>query len=362
MTRALVLESVGDEGVQQVATLTEGETVIGREPTDGIAISFGAISREHGKFLRIRQHWFYQDLGSTNGSWLNGDTVPADQWRLVRSNDYLQLADKAVRLRETDTSTAGALEMGLQRSAVRSLILFTRGQFADEFPIPEFGRALVVGGAQAQVEIQGDLFENPALVVERRSSGVVAYVVESQVGTTLNGAELTQTEEIRDRDILAVKEHLIIFNDPPVLSTGGLGAGFAAGGGGTETGLKSWGVEGAQPELVPHGASHNAPGRGTADPLISSSSSESARRPSRSSQFGRLPDQSEISHDETVAIESGRFQEGFHGIDRRPSSPYSYDETNEYSFSSTEDRITIIVGILLLILLFVLVIWWVFLV
>ena len=355
MSRSLVLESVGDDGVRPIATLTQGETVIGREPEHGIAIDFGAISREHGQFLRVRNHWFYKDLGSTNGSWLNGDALPPNEWRLVRSNDYLQLADKAVRIRESDEATAGALEMGFQRGGGRSLIVFSDGGFSDEFPIPEFGRALVVGGAQGDIEIRGDLFENPGLVVERRSQGVCAFAVELQQGTMINGKELDATEELNDRDVLKVKEHLVIYNDPPVLSSGGLGAGFHSGTGG-DAGLKSWGSEAAPtPEINPASGgqmdSYDIPPPGSSEP----------KRPTLSSQFGRVED-IEIGNDETVAIESGQFQDAYRGADHHPSTRYSYEDTNEYSFSSTEDRITIMVGIFLLILLFVLVIWWVFLV
>lgn len=350
MSRTLVLESVGDSGVKTLANLTQDETVIGREPDHGIAIDFGAISREHGKFLRVRNHWFYMDLGSTNGSWLNGEVLPANAWRLVRSNDYLQLADRAVRLRASDESSAGALEMGFQRGGGRSLIVFSNGVFADEFPIPEFGRALVVGGAQSDIEIRGDLFENPGLVVERRAQGVCAFAVEAQQGALRNGVELEGTEDIKDRDILIIKEHQVIYNDPPVLATSGFGAGFNAGGG-VDDGLKSWGVESQSPDLggaSPQGMPGTSPAAGP-------------KRPTLSSQFGRVED-IEIGHDETVAIESGQFQDAYLGADHHPSTRYSYEDTNEYSFSSTEDRITIIVGIFLLILLCVLVIWWVFLV
>ncbi|MCB0331239.1 MAG: FHA domain-containing protein [Bdellovibrionales bacterium] len=365
MSRSLALEAIGDEGVSLITTLTEGETVVGREPEHGIAIDFGAISREHGKFLRVRNHWFYQDLGSTNGSWLNGDPLAPMEWRLVRSNDYLQLADRAVRLRESDDSSAGALEMGFQRGAGRSLIVFTNGEFRDEFPIPEFGRALVVGGAQADLEIRGDLFENPGLVVERRSQGVCAYSVESQQAATINGREIAKTEELKDRDVLKIREHLIIFNDPPVLSTSGFGAGFASSAGPSNTGLKSWGVESADPgggSSPMHADPLFEAQQSAAPPGASPLGGGAPKRPTLSSQFGRVPDEAEIGHDETIAIDSSQYYDQFRGSDHHPSARYSYEDTSEYSFSSTEDRITIMVGVFLLILLFVLVIWWVFLV
>ncbi|MCI5065031.1 FHA domain-containing protein, partial [bacterium] len=337
MSSTLVLESVGDERVEKVATLTDNNVVIGRDPDpaalaghgggelpEPVALQFGAISREHGQFVRARAHWFYRDLGSTNGSWLNGDSLPAHAWRIVRTNDYLQLADRAVRLRVVDSSAAGTVEMGFQRTGGnRSLIVFSDGRFADEFPIPEFGRALVVGGAQADIEIRGDLFENPALVVERRTNGVCAFSVETQQGTLLNGEELTKTEPLSDRDVLQVKEHVVLFSDPPVLAAGGFGSGLQGvvhdEGRGS---LQSWGSDSSDPDLVttpregssesglwsttsgasPGGAVFSAEGSGGGGPLREEGSGtqefvnplgSSSKRPTLSSQFGRIPEESE---------------------------------------------------------------------
>ncbi|MCB0320034.1 MAG: FHA domain-containing protein [Bdellovibrionales bacterium] len=359
MGRALVLESIGDNGQsgQVIATLTDGETVIGREPEHGIAVDCGAISREHGRILRVRNHWFYQDLGSTNGSWINGNKVPPDEWRVLRASDYLQLADKAIRIREGEASGEAAVEASFNRGPGRSLIVFSHSNFSDEFPIPEFGRALVIGGAQCDIEIRGDVFENPGLVIERRSQNVCAYAVERQHGATVNGEELTTTLELQDRDVIRVREHLVIFNDPPLSGVGAGVGGRQDRGASEDQRIRSWSSEGAGPDLS-GGQDYSDSLQDAPDPF---SSAARGRKPALAGQFGSTPEE-DFGHDETVAIESGHFKDSIGVPERHPTNRYSYDDTNEYSFSSTEDRITIFVGVFLLILLMVLIVWWVFLV
>ena len=75
---------------------------LGREPdAPGIALNSKAVSRNHGFFVRCRNNWFYKDLGSTNGSFVNGNQVKSGQWSLVRNGSVVQVADVALRLSET---------------------------------------------------------------------------------------------------------------------------------------------------------------------------------------------------------------------------------------------------------------------
>ena len=57
----------------------------------------------------MRDHWFYRDLGSTNGSWVNGVAVPADPTSSFLTPD-LQVGAAAaniVRLEAANVPTDG---------------------------------------------------------------------------------------------------------------------------------------------------------------------------------------------------------------------------------------------------------------
>ena len=103
----LVLEEIQSSGKRDVGCLESGDVVVGREPGEGIAIDNKAISRSHGVFTRFKNHWLYKDLGSTNGSWLNGLKLKAAYWRVVRPGDVIADLFDAVRIAQIDHADSG---------------------------------------------------------------------------------------------------------------------------------------------------------------------------------------------------------------------------------------------------------------
>jgi hypothetical protein len=67
--------------------------VLGRSPDCDIALSQGSVSRHHARLRRTREGWDVLDLGSTNGTWLNGRLVSS---AVAQPGDVLSLADHPV--------------------------------------------------------------------------------------------------------------------------------------------------------------------------------------------------------------------------------------------------------------------------
>ncbi|MCB0331845.1 MAG: FHA domain-containing protein [Bdellovibrionales bacterium] len=340
MSKALILEEVGSSGIREIGRLDGGETVIGREPDKGLAIDHGAISREHGSFLRVRNHWFYKDLGSTNGSWINGNSLPQGIWQLVRPNDYIQLADLAVRLRSEEGGGISATLTGMPATNGRSLVIFSDGRFIDEFPIPEFGRALVVGGSQGDLDIRGDVYENPSLVVERRGDSVCAYNVAKEYELKVNGGSVEETSALKDRDIIELCEFTILFNDPPSVVSGAGAAAMGTSPQGTLTNLKDWGEEQAGPDLV------GGVPTPTQQPV--------------STHFGRtFESQDETDLAETISMDPSQMSAAYGSTPGRYGQyPYE-DPSQQYGRSSLEDKVIILLGVVLFLVLALLVVWYV---
>lgn len=131
----------------------------------------------------------------------------------------IQMADAAVQVAITET---GEDDQQDPDSSGRSALLFRGDRFLKDFNIPEYGKALVIGGKHCNVEIDGDLSEAPSLVVERRGSSVVAYNIAKQNDLLRNGELVDGTSDLTDRDELTLLEFKIIYNSPASGSKGTL--------------------------------------------------------------------------------------------------------------------------------------------
>ncbi len=335
MNSGIILEEVHAGGVKELRRLNSGELILGREPDDGLALGHTAISREHGIIQRVRAHWFYKDFGSTNGSWVNGEKCPPDVWFIIRPRDYIQLADVVLRVVPEDEAAGG------QESS--SLVIFCDGKQTDEFPLPSFGRALVIGGSESDLDIRGDIYDKPSLVVERRGDKICAYNVAREYPLRKNGEEVVETVDLTDRDRLHVAEYEVVLHDPASAVQQNVTKKVTSDSDGGVS-LKSWGDDNATPDLAAGGSAPSPSARPMVNP-----------------QFGKAPEESpeDPSFDETAAIDPNYMTSTLGKIDGHPSTRFGVEDHGGYNFSSHEDKIIFFVGFVLLLVLMLLVIWWV---
>ena len=87
--RLLLLNSGGD--VSQEFEITRPNIVIGRSPQSNILISDTEISRIHAQIVNTPHGFFIADMGSTNGTFLNGQAIKPKQMIELKSNDQVNL-------------------------------------------------------------------------------------------------------------------------------------------------------------------------------------------------------------------------------------------------------------------------------
>src|SRR5262245_11796690 len=68
--------------------LTKERTTIGRKPHNDIQIDNLAVSGEHAVIVTILQDSFLEDLGSTNGTVVNGQSIKK---HFLQNNDIIEL-------------------------------------------------------------------------------------------------------------------------------------------------------------------------------------------------------------------------------------------------------------------------------
>lgn len=74
------------------------ENSIGRSPGNEIPVASGNLSRRHARLMCVHNGWMLQDLGSTNGSVVNGNHVTSHH---LKDGDLLELGDAVFRFQLT---------------------------------------------------------------------------------------------------------------------------------------------------------------------------------------------------------------------------------------------------------------------
>lgn len=215
MTRLLKVYEIKDSGSVELGTLQTGEVTVGRDPDADLAFPSGAVSFSHGVFVRMRNHWFFKDLGSTNGSWLNDRVVAPEHWKLIRPGDVLQLADIVLKFVAADGG-GDKPRQGFPALGGRTLLVFSSGEFLDEYPVPDYGKALIIGGDKADLELPGD----DSFVLEKKGDTIVAYTELQLLSFSVNGQQTYDSIPLGDGDEVEVGPYLIFYNDPLKAPTG----------------------------------------------------------------------------------------------------------------------------------------------
>jgi methylglyoxal synthase len=78
----------------------EGECLIGRSPNSGLVLDSPDVSRLHGKFFLQNGNYYYCDLGSRNGSLVNGRIAETNQKYVLKPGDIIRLGEFVLMLEE----------------------------------------------------------------------------------------------------------------------------------------------------------------------------------------------------------------------------------------------------------------------
>lgn len=116
------------ERMGEVFPLTSSTTIIGRGVTAGIRINDEGISREHASVVSEDGMYYLQDVGSTNGTFVNGEQT---QHHLLKEGDKVELGVDCV-LRFTFENQKEE-QKTLYESALRDSLtgLFNRNYFTN---------------------------------------------------------------------------------------------------------------------------------------------------------------------------------------------------------------------------------------
>jgi len=98
-----------------VFDLTKEVTMLGRDVTNDIVVGDAEISRQHTRVTRTPGGMVLEDLGSTNGTFINGDRLVSP--RVLASGDLVGMGENVTMTFESTAPEAAATVMGPVRGA-----------------------------------------------------------------------------------------------------------------------------------------------------------------------------------------------------------------------------------------------------
>jgi len=125
--------------------LSDGENVIGRL-SDDVRISDSTISRRHALLVNRQGRWFIEDLGSANGTYLNG--VKVTQSIVLNRGDQVRLGATLMVFADTDQTHVPGLDVDEEGNLVDAAIMAT---------IPSNEDSVILPSPEAGVEAIGNL-------------------------------------------------------------------------------------------------------------------------------------------------------------------------------------------------------------
>ena len=141
--------------------LTKERTTIGRKSHNDIVIDNLAVSGEHAMIMTILNDSFLEDLGSTNGTLVNGQPIKK---HFLQNNDVVELGK--YKLKYASEATAQADPTDFEKTMVLRAP-------AGAAPKPEAPKAPSVEASQPAVKNFGDTVVNPEMMHSQSTGGTL---------------------------------------------------------------------------------------------------------------------------------------------------------------------------------------------
>jgi pSer/pThr/pTyr-binding forkhead associated (FHA) protein len=173
--------------------LAGDESVLGRDPSAGPALPLEGVSRRHARITWDgRFHWL-EDLGSTNGTFLNGRRVKRERLRHLDVITLGKKVDLVFALRGEEFRPERTL--GIVRAA-----LHTEEGEGETYEVPP-GEVTLGRSTACNVVLDSAAVSKVHARLERRPTQLVIEDLGSSNGTFVNGVR-TQTTVLHDGDLV----------------------------------------------------------------------------------------------------------------------------------------------------------------
>ena len=228
----LIVTETGQTG-EKVVNLS-GEALIGRIPEADLQLSGTGISREHAKIIFEADHYYITDLGSGNGTLLNGMRIKPQEKNLLRNNDRIVIENYHLRFWRTDeffdaslkeeeeVTDAAILEIKLlkkvldavDQETVPSLEVLNGSSEGKRVFLTDDMQELVVGREPScDFPINEYVISRNHAKIMKKWGGIALVDLESKNGCFVNNKRVKE-EFLQDGDRIAMGTIVMLFRNP----------------------------------------------------------------------------------------------------------------------------------------------------
>jgi pSer/pThr/pTyr-binding forkhead associated (FHA) protein len=185
--------------------LDKAELVLGRDSSNDFQLTDSSVSRRHVKLTRIMNDYLVEDLGSTNGTSLNGKPV---QKQMLKAGDILKVGKFRLRYVSGEAPEEEAADAGQdeQQPAPAKQTPVSRKAILHFVAGPDEGRLEELRKGLFTIGTPGD----GVGTVAARSQGFFLLYLGGDEHPRVNGREVESGgEPLEDGDLLEVGEHRV---------------------------------------------------------------------------------------------------------------------------------------------------------
>ena len=215
--------------------IDQDRLTIGRSASNDIPLASSTISRHHAEILREGDQHFLRDMGSGNGTLLNGKRIPPKDKVLLRSGDVFQIETYALGFDLSEPKTIDDLHEATDTDVLEIKMVKKLIQAMDKGSAPSLeilegslaGTRFVFEGKNQEVTIGRDpacefaidseVISRKHARAEKRYDTIILRDLGSKNGTYVNREKITE-KKLQDSDIIHLGVLALRFRNPQELS------------------------------------------------------------------------------------------------------------------------------------------------
>jgi len=208
-----------NESILKEIGITQPEFTIGRRPDNDLVIDHAAVSGHHARIVQVQSVFFLEDVGSTNGTFVNNrridrrqlqdtDVVTIGKHRLIFrdevNNGSPSGQPKFSDLNGTMVMTGQKLRESRTEQKVGVVQIISGRTDRKEYKLTK--RLIIIGSqAQATIKLTGYFVPKIAAMIGRRGEGYFISTSEEVKTIHVNNKAVKGQADLKDGDLLELK-------------------------------------------------------------------------------------------------------------------------------------------------------------